>query len=154
MKNVLFVTLAFCTVFILACSKKKEDPKPPTPTELLTRTTWKINAIGYDDDKNGEIDTPIPLVACDADNTISFSSNGSGVFDFGPLKCSDSETLPIDFNWSFKENNALINIDGMLPGGLTGDVNVLTLTETTFAFSRPVTVPRSTNIIVINKAIN
>ena len=151
MKNALYVALAFCAVFTMACSKKKDDPKPPpTALELLTSATWKIDTIAFDVDKDGEIDTPVPggFAACDLDNTLSFSSDSTGVFGYGPLKCNDSETEPIDFRWTFKEDDTVINIDGMLPGGLTGDVDVLELTEYSFAFSRTITVPYNTNVIV------
>ncbi|HRE51990.1 MAG TPA: hypothetical protein PK339_11245 [Flavitalea sp.] len=153
MKNAFLVALGLI-VFLVACSKKKEDPEPPPPptaTDLLTSANvWKIDTIALDTDKNGEIDTPIPggFRACDLDNTISFAKEKTGIFDFGALKCDDSETQPIAFGWSLKNDDKVLNIDGELPGGLTGDVDILELKEKSFIFSRPAPGQPSANIIV------
>lgn len=93
-------------------------------------------------DKNAVIDMSVPggLAACQMDNTLKFSLDSTGVFDEGATKCQSSTPQSIPFTWSLKENDKVINITGNLPGDLKGDINVLTLTDSTFVMSKEVTI--------------
>ncbi len=48
----------------------------------------------------------------------------------------DPDTTP--FNWMFKSNNTIINIDGDLNSLLTGDVTVVALNETSLKLAKEV----------------
>lgn len=156
MKKVFFVGLVSVALLAVAC-KKDSDPPPEDPVtavDLLTSATWKIDTIGFDLDKNGEIDTEVPggFEACDLDNTLSLSADSTGVFSEGALKCSDASPSTIPFTWYLKNEDKVINIEGNLPGELHGDVDILTLTADAFVMSKPVNltvpIPIDGNLII------
>ncbi len=139
MKRTIFVALGLIGLAIAACNKDDDDKNA---TELITSTTWKIDTLGFDLDADGDIDSPIipALEECGMDNTITFSSDSTGVFSYGALKCNVAEPDNISFDWSFKENDKVINIDGNLPGDLQGDVDILTLNDSQLILSKEVTI--------------
>lgn len=146
MNKLLFVTLGFAVIAVAACKKDSDNREEPVPAvELITSTTWKIDTIGFDLNKNGEIDTEIPggFEPCDLDNTITFATDSTGIYSEGALKCTESAPSTIPFTWHLKNDDKVIYIEGDLPGDLNGDVNILALSADAFVLSKPVnlTVP-------------
>lgn len=123
-KNYLvFVTLlAICVLGNMACKKGSSKSK----TELMTQTAWKIDDVGLDMDKNGTIDAST-TDDCEADNTITFKTDGTAIQDEGAIICNGS-TQTSTFNWSFKSSETIINIDI----NDLGDINISSLTDSEF----------------------
>jgi hypothetical protein len=152
-------------VFMAACSKNNSgsgsvptnpvDSIPPTAVDLMVAHTWKIDTIGLDADKNGSIDTPVPggFKPCDLDNTLTFKSDSTGIFDEGTLKCVDTTAQTVPFTWYLSHSDSLVTITGAIPGQLHGDINVLTRTDSTLVLSKPVpfTSNSTVNLIVALK---
>ena len=113
-----------------------------TKTELITQSTWKFDRAGLDLDNNGTIDSPLPagvLQSCDTDGTLTFNSNGSGVGDEGPTKCDPANPQTVNFTWSLKNNETVINFSNVLFGGLTGDVKLIGVTDSKLTLQKDVT---------------
>ena len=148
----------FCSGLLWpAC--KKDDKKSPAKTnfEMLSASSWKIDTIGFDMDRNGTIDAEIPggLAACQHDNTFAFLTDGTGTYDEGPLKCDDSDPQSLSFNWYLAADNKVLNLSGNLPEELTGDFTIISLSETALMVYKQVSIessaPVTANLIVALK---
>lgn len=127
-KNLL-LTGCLVSVLMSSCSKNEDSPAK-TKTELLTANVWKIASVGVDLDKNGTVDLPYSLEACEKDNTLKFNTGGSGVSDEGPTKCDAADPQTEAFIWAFKTNETILNIT--IPNSLlSGDTTIKTLDENT-----------------------
>lgn len=153
MKNAIVVATLFLAVAAVSCNKDDDD-KPVTARDRLTSASWKIDTIGFDMDKNGEIDSAVPggFDSCDLDNTITFSSDSTGVFDEGAMKCDPADPQTTAFTWQLSQDEKVLTIVGDIPGELEGDVNILTLEDANLVLSKNVVsdfpVPFDANLIV------
>jgi len=134
MKPAVFAILAFTlSMFISAVSCKKSGAGPDTPakskTTLLTQSSWKIQAVGIDADKNGVAETDVTgsVQACQVDNIYSFKSDGTGIVDEGAAKCNAGDPQSKPFTWLFKNTETVLS--GTF-GFSNGDATILTLNET------------------------
>ena len=144
--------------FLPACQKSGDsgsDTPAKTKTQLLTKSAWRFDHAGLDLDNNGTIDSPIPagiLQTCDTDGTITFNANGTGVGDEGPTKCDASDPQTANFTWSLKSSETVISISNVLFGGLSGDIKLLSVSETELSMEKAVTSSGLTvNAIVVLK---
>jgi len=122
-KNYLvFVTLlSFCALG-LACKKSSGSGK--SRTELITQSAWKFEYFGTDANKDGQVEIS-QLDDCNDDDTITFSTNGTGVTNQGSDVCSGSNQTD-NWNWSFTNNESVVHIDI----DELGDINITTLSDT------------------------
>ena len=143
-----YIFLFVLSGFILSCDKDENDP-PPTKAELLTKSEWKYESGGVDQDKNGTIDLNFSLTPlgqpCILDNTATFTLGGTGVTSEGATKCDPAAPQTTPFIWSFNSSATEIYISGGLVG-LGGQFKVLTLTDTRFSISKDTTVSFSGGI--------
>ena len=111
----LLVTAFIVTLFIVSCSKKKEDPKPQKTYSELIVGRWKTDA-----------EQPYHEV---------YYSDGTGKFWDEADDVTEEEATT--FDWSIDSNNKLTQIHHMQEG--QGDIpqycNILTLNETTFKYN-------------------
>ncbi|HEX2684216.1 MAG TPA: hypothetical protein VHL77_09800 [Ferruginibacter sp.] len=145
-------TWAVLVAISFAACKKGSGPK--SKTELLTQSAWKFDNAALDVDRNGTPDSPVPpgfLQACDTDNTITFSSNGTGVADEGATKCDPTGPQTVPFTWSFKDNEQTITFNNFAFGGLNGDVKMKQLNDTQLELHKEVNVGVPVNVIVYLK---
>lgn len=156
MKKAIIVAVVFIGLAAAACKKNGSD-MPITSVDLISGTSWKIDTIGFDADKNGVIDSEVPggIQPCEKDNTIKFNIDSTGVFDEGALKCNDSDPQTLPFTWEFKDSATVINFQGDLPGQLKGDIKILTLSNSNFVLSKLINVtfpvPFNANLIIALK---
>ena len=126
-----------------------------TKTELLTQASWKYEDAGLDGDNNGTKDAPIPagiIQACDLDGTITFRSDLTGTGDEGPTKCDAATPQTVNFSWSLKSNETVINISNVLFGGLTGDIKLIDVTDSQLTLEKTVNnMGFTVNVIVFLK---
>ena len=135
MKYYCFI-LSLC-VLVVACDKDEDNA--PTKTELLTSSSWKYDNAGVDIDNNGTIELPFgtgTLPDCLIDNIGTFNSNGTGITDEGPTKCVPTAPQTTTFNWSFQNNETMMNITGSGFAGLSGQFKVLDLTNARLSLSK------------------
>jgi hypothetical protein len=162
MKKALLVALVFAGLAAVSCNKDDDDdnnnpPPAETAVDVITAGAWSIDTIGFDTDMNGVIDTEVPggFEACEMDNTLTFNKDSTGVFDEAAAKCDAADPQTIPFQWYFTSNDSIINFQGDLPGELTGDVNVLTLTSSSLVMSKRITItfpaPFDQNLIIALK---
>lgn len=144
MKALSIPVILFSLVTLGSCQKDDDaTPSPKTKTELITSSAWKYNDAKIDTDNNGVGDQAIPanfIEACQTDNTITFSSNGSGNIDEGPTKCDAADPQSLPFTWSFASNETMINFSSALFAGIGGDFKVVSLTETELIISQSVSI--------------
>lgn len=125
---------AIALLLLAACGKDPVAVK--TKTQLISQSSWKFEkatASGL-----GDISTH-PLIACYADNVITFSSNLSGTISEGAVVCTSP--APASFTWSFQSNETVLRFSfNLLPGG-SPDFNIIALNETNLILSQQVTLP-------------
>ena len=133
------VSLFIIALLFISC-EKKSDPAPATPTKtnLLTASTWKLNAAGVDQDKNGTIDFSVMalLQPCTIDNTLTFKTDNTGITDEGASKCNAADPQSTNFNWSFADSEASINVSNSVLGQLNGKSKILELSETSLSLTK------------------
>lgn len=137
MKNAIVVATLFLVIAAVSC-KKDDDVSQPTTFQMITSSTWKIDTIGWDMDKNGVIDGAVVLTPCQLDNTLTFSSDSSGVFDEGSSKCETGDDQSTAFDWSLNDSTKILTIVGDIPGQLGGDLNVVSVDDTSLVLSKNV----------------
>jgi hypothetical protein len=137
MKYILTAFL-FATLFS-GCSK---DEDPPTTAELLASGTWKFDEGGVDNDQNGTVDLIINaglLNPCIADNTITFSSTGTGVIGEGGTKCDPSANQNTNFTYTLSNNDKQITLSGADLLGLGGSFEITEVSATRLGLSKDTT---------------
>jgi len=125
MKKIIFTGLAFSTLllFIVSCQKDSDNPK--TKTELLTMASWKFSSATA-----SGIDVSAALQACQKDNIYTFATGGTGTADEGATKCNAGDAQNAPFTWSWQSNETILQISAAFFTGMTGDVTLVSLTET------------------------
>jgi len=127
MKKLLLPLTLFALSILALASCKKSSGTSKSKTELLTQASWKINALGIDVNMNGTIDNGESQEEdCQADNTFTFNTNGTGTDDEGSLLCSGQPQTQ-DFTWSFKSNETIISANNVT---FNGDFTISSLTDT------------------------
>jgi hypothetical protein len=144
------------TLCLTSCSKESDpEPSQATKTELISKSTWKYENAGIDQDKNGTIDVAISTVApgvilsCQTDNILTFKSNNSGTVDEGATKCNAGDATTTNFNWNFADNETNLNISNNVFSIMNGKSKIVSLTETALTLSRDTTVFNSNVALVV-----
>ncbi len=157
MKKGILIGMGIVGLTVAAC-KKDNDGKTATTAQLLSSTTWKMDTIQLDTNKDGVADEAVPagfVESCDLDNTITFNSNGSGTTDEGATKCEDSLAQSTPFSWSLKDGDSTLVIAGSLFQGVSGNVTIKKITNTSLVLIQAVTLedpfPITVNAIVTLK---
>ena len=138
-----FLILAIFSFVFFSC--KKDDSSSPGTTNnttILAQQSWKFNNAGLDPNKDGTIDQDVSsqVPACLKDNSVTFSTDGSGTVDEGATKCNTSDPQTLPFTWSFASNETLININGNAIAGKGGQYKVVALSSTQLSLSKDTTV--------------
>jgi len=143
MKYTTLSSLLF-VLFLVSCGKKDATPAAPTKTEVITQASWKYDNAGIDGDRNGTIDFPPPsgvLTPCVTDNTLTLSSNGTGIVDEGTAKCTTTDPQSVPITWSFTDNETSLKVGGGGILGISGQFKILELSTTKLSLSKDTTVP-------------
>jgi hypothetical protein len=146
--------LATCLLLLAVSFGCKKGGGAKSKTDLLTQSAWKYDNAAVDIDRNGTPDSPVPpgfLQACDLDNTITFSSNGTGVVDEGATKCNAGGPQTAPFTWSFKDNEQIISFSNISFAGLNGDVKLKTINDNQLELHKEVNIGQIVNVIVYLK---
>jgi hypothetical protein len=116
-------------------------PAVDTKTTQITAASWKYDNAGVDADRNGTIDSPLPvaLPACLRDNTLTLSTNGTGTVDEGASKCDPAAPQTTPATWSFANNQTVLNLGGS-GIGVSGQLKIIELSATNLTLSKDTTV--------------
>ena len=151
-----FIGIVLPVLLFTGCQKKSDpDPNQTTKTDLLSKSTWKYENAGIDQDKNGTIDLAISTIApgviltCQTDNILTFKSNNSGTVDEGATKCNTGDATTTSFNWNFADNETALNISNNVFSIMNGKSKIVTLSETALTLSRDTTVFNSNVALVV-----
>ena len=98
-------------LFFTAC--QKDDPPPPTKTELISRD-WKITAMtAVFPAPIGTVDVFAQLETCEKDNITKVKADGTYTVDEGATKCDPADPQIVETgNWSFTNNETKLTIMG------------------------------------------
>lgn len=125
MKKIITGNLILFSLLFVAVSCQKESDPPKTKTELLTTGTWKFSSA-----TSSGVDVSGLLQSCQKDNTYTFAVGGTGTADEGATKCNGSDPQTSAFTWAWLSNETMLQISATLFSGATGDVTLVSLTET------------------------
>ena len=142
MKKQFLWIIAAVIIFTPAC--KKDSTPAKTKTELISSSSWK-----FDYAKVGGTDVSAYLKPCEKDNILVFNAGGSGTIDEGATKCNGADPQTRTFTWSYLNNETLLQINTPLFTGGTGNITLITLTETQLAGSQDIDVGGSTQTAVV-----
>ena len=117
-----------------ACSKSNSSTTK-TKTDLIIQGSWKFSSITV----NG-IDVSSLIQACQKDNVLTFSSNGSGTLDEGATKCSSSDPQTDPFTWSFTNNEMTLHVSTVFFTGGSNDFTIVALSDSQLVLSQMVNV--------------
>jgi hypothetical protein len=115
MKPAVLKILAFAFLFISAASCKKSGgdttTTPKSKTTLLTQSTWKVQSVGLDANKDGiaESDVTALIQACKLDNIYTFKTDGTGTMDEATAKCTGTDPQTLAFTWLFKSTETILS---------------------------------------------
>jgi len=131
LRGFLGITALFLLILSFFSCKKSSDSSSQSKTTLATQSSWKIQSVGADLDKNGTVDydATSQLQACQTDNIYTLKSDGTGTADEGVLKCNSTDAQTTAISWSFKSNETVFS--GNL-GIFTGDATISTLNDVNF----------------------
>lgn len=92
---------------------QKDDPPPPTKTELISRN-WKVTAMtAVFPAPIGTVDVLGQIDACEKDNIIKIQSAGTYTVDEGATKCDPTDPQIVETgNWVFANNETKLTIIG------------------------------------------
>lgn len=136
MKNLLLISSVFL-VSLFAGNCDVNDELPPTPTDHLTKSSWKFSSA-----KAGGFDVTAQIPSCFKDNTMLFVANGSGTISEGTEACVPP--APSSFTWFFQNNGTQLNLSTTLISGGSGVFDINTLNETNLVLSQNMIIPPST----------
>ena len=144
-KQSLWIITAFAFIVLAspACKKHKDTPQK-TKTELITQSSWK-----FDNAKVGGNDVSAFLQTCQKDNILFFSANGTGTVDEGATKCNGGDPQTNPFTWSFLSNETMLHVSANFFSGGSGDITLITLSETQLIGSQIITVNGSSQTAVV-----
>lgn len=146
--------IAILMLNVMGCHKTDViNPNIPTKTDLVSASAWKVNDVGLDQDKNGTIDLSLlgQLLACQADNTILFKKDNTGVTDEGTTRCNTTDPQTTNFNWSFADAEANINVSNSILTPINGKSKVLELSATALTLSKDTTITGLGNTTLVVK---
>jgi len=144
MKRISFLFLFFCAAILIinSCSKKSSSSTGQTKTQLITASAWKFDTAGIDLNGDGTIDEPLPggvIPSCITDNTLTFSSDSTGVQNEGAMKCDTSAPQTSNFTWTFSSSQTSIVLPDSVFGSFSGTINITSLTATQLHLEQAVT---------------
>ena len=150
MTKAIVIAAALVLLVATACKKKSNDDDTSSTVQILSNT-WLYDTAGFDIDKDGAVDQPIGTLEqeCDVDNSFTFKSDGSGIFDDGEAKCNTADPQTTPFTWSLKNGDSTMVIAGDIMEELKGDAEIVELNSTTLRLAKAVEVNSFTANLII-----
>jgi hypothetical protein len=123
--------LAIAFLLVSSCSKKDTTPTPKTNTQLISQGTWKFSTATV-----GGSDASSMIQACQKDNTMVFTSAGTGTVDEGATKCNAADPQTDPFTWNFQSTETILFISTTLFTGGSSSFTLVSLSETQLVVSQ------------------
>ena len=130
------------SLFLLACDKNDDDEQTDNTSTIASSSSWKYDSGGADVNGDGNIDVDVAafgVQACALDNTVSFTTGGTGTADEGPTKCDPALPQSTAFNWNFLNNQSNLFIGGTGLFGFGGQFKIRELTNARLSLSKDTT---------------
>jgi hypothetical protein len=109
MRTKLIALAAFSILFLASCKKDKNEE---SKTDILTKSSWKLDTYGLDTDGDLKLTgNEIQMRDCDQDDIITFTKNGATTFNVGADNCQGSVSSS-ESTWQFFDNEATIDYKG------------------------------------------
>ena len=105
-----FLSAAAVAFVFISCKKTELPslPKPVTKIDMLTYSSWKLKAEGFDNNNDDSIDIDeTPAFPCFLDNLTFFYKEGKGSFDQGQTKCDPNHAQSRKFDWQFINTDSI-----------------------------------------------
>lgn len=147
---------AACAAALLtaeSCQKNSDQQTtPPTNTELLTTSAWRVDIAGIDQDRNGTVDISLMalLPTCLTDNSITFRGGNAGTTDEGASKCNSTDPQTSNFTWSFADNETSLNVSNSVLTQINGKSKILELSAAALRLTKDTVIGGATTALVVN----
>jgi len=131
----LFVALFAIILFSTGCKKNHDDDQPATKTrtELITTGTWKFSSA-----TSSGFDVSSFIQACQKDNTLTFTTSGTGTIDEGLSKCNAADPQSSPFNWNFANSENTLHVSTVLFSSGSNDFTIVSLTASQLVGSQTI----------------
>ena len=128
MKIKIFSTFLMLVALMTGCKKEEVLSK----TELLCQKSWMLTASRSQTNGGAWRSEFATARACEKDNTFTFTTSGSYIWDEGATKCSSADPQIIDTaTWKFTTNETKISFGS--PNSSNSDVlDIVKLDANTF----------------------
>ena len=107
------LTFSFLLICAASCRKSTVDAaaQPKSKTVLLAQTSWKIQSVALDQNKDGisDGDATSYILPCKLDNTYTFKTDGTGIMDEAAAKCNETDPQTQPFTWVFKNTETILS---------------------------------------------
>lgn len=107
-KKSLFRTLLLCSAaaILFASCKKEEETTTPTPSELLTRSAWKLVKEEEKQNNGSWVDYTNAIPACEKDDLFVLKTDNKYEVNEGASKCSSGDPNIVEQGgWALVDNN-------------------------------------------------
>ena len=132
MKRVtLYLLYAVAIIVISSCAKNNSEKSSTlSAAELLTSKPWRLLSYGYDNNKNGLVDSNEEAIKdCETDNTYVFNKGGSGIVQENLKNCTGNDPSH-SFIWALKNNDTVLDF-------YFGTANIIKLSSDSLYISDP-----------------
>ena len=108
------VTVVILLSAIVSCEKEKN----PSRMDMLTNGKWRLTAqtaspaVDWDGDGDTETNLYLIMDACIKDDYAIFRKDGTVEENEGASKCDATDPQSEILNWSFKNNDNTLHLDG------------------------------------------
>lgn len=124
-------SFALLFLFSISACSKDETPSNPTNKDLISRN-WKVTALTGTFAPLPAIDLYAQMDACEKDDILKISSNGTYTLDEGATKCVSTDPQIIESgSWSFSNNETKLILG-------TETFDIVSLTTTTMVITQAV----------------
>ena len=104
--------LGSATTILFASCKKNEETTPPTPSELLTRSGWKLVKEEEKQNNGNWVDYTSTIPACEKDDIFLLKTDSKYEVNEGASKCAPGNPHIVqEGGWALVDNNTGIKFN-------------------------------------------
>ncbi|RDC66519.1 lipocalin-like domain-containing protein [Adhaeribacter pallidiroseus] len=145
MKNVKLLPVLFIVLLTFnACDKDDDDSKTQTKAELIADKNWVLTAYTSKENNDPVVDEFVYYDACEKDDVLRFSKNGTYEVNEGATKCNSADPqVSENGTWSITDDTLALTEAG---SSLTNNAKINELSKSKLVISATQTYQNETYV--------